>query len=70
MVTTVKEPQTSPCLTLKEAAQLMGSTVHYVRTLVWSGQVSFQRHGKRFVVPKSEILELIDRGWRRNGVAA
>jgi excisionase family DNA binding protein len=57
----------SPAITLCEAAMLMASTVHHVRTLVWSGQLSFQRAGKRFVVPRDEVLELIDAGWRRNG---
>lgn len=59
----------SPAITLKEAAALMAATVHHVRTLVWSGRISFQRCGKRFVVPREEVLALIDAGWKRNGEA-
>ena len=55
----------SPVLTLKEAATFLHSSTWFIRTLVWDGKVRRQRLGKRLVVPRADLLKMIEDGWGR-----
>jgi len=57
----------SPAMTLPEAARFLNATVNAVRTMIYRGQLSYQRVGKRHVVRRDEVEAVLNRGWRRNG---
>jgi excisionase family DNA binding protein len=61
--------QESPVMTLAEAAELLRSPVYTVRDLIWSGQLAYQKVGRRFLVSRRELVELIESGWKREGAA-
>lgn len=57
----------SPAMTLAEAAAYLNSKLNWIRTLIARGDLSYQRAGKRFIVPRAEVEALLRRGWCRNG---
>lgn len=58
----------SPAMTLREAALYLSCTTSWVRILINRGELSYQQQGKRFVVPRLEVEQLLERGWRRLSV--
>jgi excisionase family DNA binding protein len=57
----------SPVWTLPEAAKFLNVPTYAVRVLVHRGKLRYQRIGKRFVVPKADVLSLLETGWKRQG---
>lgn len=57
----------SPVMDLKQAAEYMHATVPGVRALIYKGILSYQRVGKKHVVPRREVEQHVERSWRRNG---
>jgi excisionase family DNA binding protein len=55
----------SPVMTLAEAAAYLHATVAWVRQQLYSGALSYQRIGKKHVVKRSEVEQLLARNWRR-----
>jgi len=57
----------SPVFTLKEAAEFLKCSVWTIRSLIWNGDVSYQKLGKHFVVSRKELEQFLESRWRRNG---
>jgi excisionase family DNA binding protein len=62
-----EQSETSPALTVREAAQYLKCARAHVFRLIHSGVLPFQKMGKRFVVPREGVEELLSHGWRQNG---
>ncbi len=60
-------PVDARLLTLPEAARYLGCTVWAVRELIWRGDLSYTRFGKRFQVELRDLDVLIDREKRQDG---
>jgi excisionase family DNA binding protein len=60
-------PTVSPAMDLKQAAIYLNSSVKWVRQQVYAGRLSYQRIGKKHCVPRREVENLLESGWRRNG---
>ena len=56
----------SPALTVKEAAVFAHVPPNRIRDLISAGELSYQAQGKRFLVLRKDLEELLARGWRRN----
>ncbi|HEX2714593.1 MAG TPA: helix-turn-helix domain-containing protein [Candidatus Acidoferrales bacterium] len=56
--------------TVREAATIAKCGVAAIRKLIRTGVLRYQRIGRRFVVPASDLAEYLDRNWRREGRAA
>jgi excisionase family DNA binding protein len=48
-------------LTIPEAADYLGSTIWFVRTKIWSGEIPATRYGKRFVIDRRDLDGFIER---------
>ena len=55
----------SPLMTLREVATYCSATLPWVRQQLYKGTLSYQRIGKRFVCKRSEVEQLLARGWHR-----
>jgi excisionase family DNA binding protein len=42
-------------LTVKAAAEHLNCSVHWIRSLLWAGEVPFVRIGKRFIVDRADL---------------
>ena len=62
-----EKPIESPVFTLKEAAKFLNCSVWTVRSLIWNGDISYQKLGNHFVVSRKELEQFLESGWRRNG---
>jgi excisionase family DNA binding protein len=54
-------------MTLREAALFLRCGVGRVRKLCYSGALSWQMSGKHWVVRRSEVEALLNKGWHRAG---
>ena len=57
----------SPAMTLKEASLFLRCGIGHVRRLCHGGKLSWQMSGKHWIVLRSEVETLLDRGWHRAG---
>jgi excisionase family DNA binding protein len=55
----------SPAMTLAEAAAYLRCGVGAVRRLCYAKKLSWQLRGKHWVVKRSEVEELLEKGWNR-----
>jgi excisionase family DNA binding protein len=62
-----QQSETSPAMTVREAARYLKSARAHVFSLIHSGVLPFQRMGKHFVVPREAVEKLLSHGWRQNG---
>jgi excisionase family DNA binding protein len=60
----------SPVWTIPEAARYLKVPIYTVRLMIRRGQLSYQRLGKKFILPISEVKAILAAGWKREGVAA
>ena len=51
---------TPRCLSIREAAKLLGATAWFVRTLVWERRVPFLKLGKRIVFDVRDLEQFIE----------
>jgi excisionase family DNA binding protein len=66
-MTICENKEDCPVWTVREAAAYLGSSRNHVFTLIHSGALPFQRMGKRFVLPRAAVEQLLQRGWTQNG---
>jgi excisionase family DNA binding protein len=48
-------------LTIPEAAAYLGSTIWFVRTTIWSGEIPAQIYGKRYIIDRRDLDAFIER---------
>lgn len=60
----------SPVWTIPEAARYLKVPIYTVRLLIRRGQIPYQRLGKKFLLPISEVKAYLANGWKRSGAAA
>jgi len=48
-------------LGVKDAAHYLGSTVWFVRSLVWNGDIPSCRMGKRLLIDRQDLDSFVDR---------
>ena len=53
-------PVTPRLLRIKEAAEYLGASVWFVRTLVWEDKIPFLHLGQRFVIDRADLDRFID----------
>jgi excisionase family DNA binding protein len=63
----VNDKERCPVVTVREAAAYLGASPNHVFTLIHSGALPYQRMGKRFVLPRTAVEQLLQRGWKQNG---
>ena len=54
-------------LTVPDAARHLGCAVHFVRSLLWDGEVSYVKAGKKFVIDAADLDDWAVRSKQRNG---
>jgi excisionase family DNA binding protein len=57
-------------MTVKEMAAHLHVPKSTARKIIRRGHVRYQRLGKRWIVPFSDVQAFIDSGWKREGQAA
>ena len=55
----------SPVLTIPEAAVFAHASVPAIRKLISSGALAYQRLGKRFLVRRADLEQVLEQGWRQ-----
>jgi len=55
----------SPCWTIPEAARYLKCPIYTVRLLIKQGRIPYQRLGKKFLLPISEVKAMLAAGWKR-----
>jgi excisionase family DNA binding protein len=55
----------SPVITVREASALCHVPLNAVRGWIARGLLSYKQVGKCFLVKKAEVLEQLERDWRR-----
>jgi hypothetical protein len=60
------EKQTQRWLDVKAAASHVGSTVGFIRGLIWDGSLPYVRAGKKFIVDRVDLDAPILRSKERN----
>lgn len=58
--------EVSPAMTVREAAQFMRSTQSAVFGLIHDGSLEYQRVGRRFIVSRASVEELLASRWQRD----
>ena len=61
--------QVGPAMLLEEAARYVNASEWTIRRLYLSGEIRFQRLGKRYVFSKEDLDEYIERSWKSNARA-
>ena len=51
---------------MKAAAEHIGSTVSFIRGLIWDGALPFVRAGKKFVIDRADLDSWMTRQKQRN----
>jgi len=51
---------------VKAAAEHIGSTVSFIRGLIWDGALPFVRAGKKFVIDRADLDSWMTRQKQRN----
>lgn len=46
-------------LDIKQAAQYLSATVWYVRTLIWNRQIPAAKHGKKWLIDRTDLDKFI-----------
>lgn len=42
-------------LSVREAAKLLGTNLHYTYELIWLGKIKARKNGRNWVVPSTEV---------------
>jgi excisionase family DNA binding protein len=59
----------SPVWTIPEAARYLKVPIYTIRLLIRRGQIPYQRLGKKFLLPISEVKSMLAAGWQRKAAA-
>lgn len=59
-------PEVSPCMSVKECADYLRSTRSAIFGLIHDGSLEYQRVGRRFVVSRASVEELVASRWQRD----
>jgi excisionase family DNA binding protein len=61
-----ENPQERRWLDVKTAAAHAGSTVSFIRGLIWDGAVPYVKAGKKFVIDRADLDAYLARQKQRN----
>lgn len=61
-----KRMSESPAMSVREVADFLRATRSAVFGLVHSGELSYQKIGRRFVIERASVEDFLARGWQRS----